>query len=458
MVETDAWGTAELVRRGEASPAEVVDAAIERIERANPELNAVIVERFDAARKEAVGDLPDGPLRGVPWVVKDLDVLVAGLPYAGGFLGLKDAGYDPGVDSVLVERMRAAGAVCVGKTNTPELGLIPTTEPLGHGPSRNPHDPTRSTGGSSGGSAAAVASGMVPLGHANDGGGSIRIPAAHCGLFGLKPSRGRIPQWPEAAEFWGGMVMQGFVTRTARDSALVYGVVAGPVPGDIHTPPDLPVPERPLRVGLLTQAPDGSIPTDPACVAAAERAAALLEGAGHHVEAAAPAALAEPALVVHFLPCYASWTAHDVDLWGEHVGRVLTADDVEPTTWTLAEMGRTVSAAQYLAALAGLRDYSRRVQEWWEDFDILVTPTVTEPPPPLGSFASTPDNPLGAVLRAGAVIPFVVPFNVTGQPAVSVPVHRSADGLPVGAQLVARYGADQLLLKLAADLEAASGP
>ena len=451
MVE-DACATAELVRTGQASPAEMIDAAIERIEKLNPELNAVIVDRFEQARKEAAGDLPDGPLRGVPWVVKDLDVLIAGSPHFGGIRGVRDAGYTARDDSVLVERLRAAGAVCVGKTNTPELGLIPTTEPEAFGPSRNPHDPTRSTGGSSGGSAAAVASGMVPIGHANDGGGSIRIPASECGLVGLKPSRGRIPQWPEAAEFWAGLVMQGFVTRTVRDTALLYEITTGPATGDLHTPPDLPVEDRPLRIGLHTSVPE--VPTtDPECVAAVERAARLLEDAGHVVEAAHPQALADPAVINWFLPCYAAWTAHDLDMWGTRIGRPLTADDVELLTWSLAEMGRTLTAAQYLDALHGLHGFSRRVQSWWDEgWDLLLTPTIPEVPPVLGSFASTPDNPLGGAFRAALVIPFCVPFNITGQPAISLPLHRTDDGLPVGVQLVARYGADRLLLRLAADL------
>lgn len=449
----DAFETAAVVQRGEASPLEVVDAAIARIEKLNPELNAVVFERFDKARAEA-RSLPDGPLRGVPWVIKDLDVQLAGEPYTGSIRGVDAAGYIETQDSVLVQRMRAAGAVCVGKTNTPELGLIPTTEPDLRGPSRNPHDPTRSTGGSSGGSAAAVASGMVPVGHANDGGGSIRIPASECGLVGLKPSRGRIPQWPEAAEFWAGLVMQGFVTRTVRDSALLYDVTTGPATGDLHTPPDLPADERPLRVGLYTSLAE--LPTQPECVAAVEHTARLLEGLGHAVEPAHPPALADPGLTTWFLPCYAVWTAHDLDLWGERIGRALGPDDVEPLTWTLAEMGRTVSGAQYLDALAHLHDYSRRVQSWWDEgWDLLLTPTIPEVPPPLGTFVTAPDNPLGGAFRSAQVIPYCVPFNITGQPAISLPLHTTDDGLPVGTQLVARYGADRLLLTLAAHLEVA---
>ena len=450
----DAWGTAEQIRTEQLSPIEAVDDAIARIEKLNPELNAVIVERFDRARAEAVDpDLPDGPLRGVPYVLKDLDALMAGEPHAGGIRAVKEAGYAPDVDAVFVARLRAAGAVCVGKSNTPELGLIPTTEPAAWGPSRNPCDTTRTPGGSSGGSGAAVAGGMVPFGHGNDGGGSVRIPAAHCGLVGLKPSRGRIPEWPEAVAFWDGLVAQGVLTRTARDHALLYDVLAGPATGDVHTAPDLPPVERPLRVGLLTNVPDGATATDPACVAAAERAAQLLEAAGHHVEAAHPPALADPAVTTWFLPCYGAWTAHDLDVWGRRIGRALTADDVEPLTWAIADVGRAVSGSMYLDAIAGLRDYARRVQSWWDEgWDLLVTPTTPEPAPPLGTYDSPSDNPLQGAFRAAITIAYTVPFNISGQPAISLPVHTTDDDLPVGAQLVARYGADRLLLRLAEQL------
>ena len=458
----DATAQAELVRKGEVSPAELVDEAIARVEKLNPELNAVIHPRFEKARKEASAG-PNGPFGGVPMVLKDLGPACAGDPYHAGIKGLKDACCTPSHDSVMVERFRAAGFVIVGKTNTPELGLMPTTEPDTYGPSRNPWDTSRSTGGSSGGSAAAVASGMVPVGHANDGGGSIRIPASECGLVGLKPSRGRVTQWPEGAEGWAGLTIDLAVTRSVRDTAGVLDALEGNITGDIHTPP---APKRAyveeagadpgkLRVGILTTAPDET-PTDPVCVAAAERAASLLEGLGHAVEPQDPFAGIDIDLLEAFLPCFGAWTAQTLDDYGALIGRPLTEDDVEPGTWAVAESGRPVTATQYLAGLATLHQYSAAVQRWWDEgWDLLLTPTIPEPPLVLGQFGS-PEDPMAGLFRSAAVVPYTVPFNITGQPAISLPLHWSADNLPIGVQLVARYGAEDLLIRVAAQLEQAA--
>lgn len=460
----DATAQADLVRRGEVSPAELVDAAVERVEKVNPEINAVIFERFDKARAEAAGALPDGPFKGVPFVLKDLVAISEGDPHHGGFQGVKDAGWVGDFDSELVTRLRAAGLVMIGKSNTPELGLVPSTEPAAYGPSRNPWDTSRSTGGSSGGSAAAVASGMVAIGHANDGGGSIRIPASECGLVGLKPSRGRVPLYPAAAEAWAGLVAELAVTRSVRDTAALLDAVSAPYPSSLHTPP---APARPyaeevgadpgrLRVGLLTTALDGNTPTDPECVAAAEHAARLLEAAGHTVEPIDVAALHQPQFTDHFLPCYAAWTAADVDLYGTRIGRPLTADDMEPHTWSLVEMGRTVSGPQYVAHLNALHRISAAIQSWWTSgWDLLLTPTIPEPPPTLGQFSSTPDNPLGPIFRAALIVPYTAPFNLTGQPAISLPLHWSDGGLPIGVQLVAEYGREDVLIRVAGQLEQA---
>ncbi|HEV7887128.1 MAG TPA: amidase [Acidimicrobiales bacterium] len=460
----DATAQADLVRSGQASPSELVDAAIERVEKGNGEINAVIAERFDKARAEASGDLPDGPFRGVPFVLKDLVALSAGDPHHGGFAGVKAAGWTADIDTELVRRFRAAGLVCIGKTNTPELGLVPTTEPAAYGPSRNPWDTGRSTGGSSGGSAAAVAAGMVAVGHANDGGGSIRIPASECGLVGLKPSRGRVPLWPVHAEAWGGLVAELAVTRSVRDTAALLDAVAGWHPGDLHTPPVPPKPyaklagEDPgrLRVGVLTEAPDGATPTHPDCVAAAESTGRLLESLGHSVESVGVDAFKVGDPIEFFLPCYGVWTAADVDLYGRRIGRPLTADDMEAVTWALAEMGRAVSGTQYLVGLEGLHHISAATQQWWADgWDVLVTPTIPEPPLELGQFGSSADNPLGPVFRAAAVVPYTIPFNITGQPGVSLPLHWNDAGLPIGVQLVGAYGREDLLLQLGTQLEQA---
>ena len=463
----DATAQADLVRRGEVSPAELVDAAIERIEKVNPAVNAVIHERFDKARSEAAAPLGDGPFAGVPYVLKDLVALSAGDPHHAGFKGVKSAGWTAPEDTELVRRFRAAGLVCVGKTNTPELGLVPTTEPEAYGPSRNPYDLGRSTGGSSGGSAAAVASGMVSVGHANDGGGSIRIPASECGLVGLKPSRGRVPLGPGRPESWAGLVAELAVTRSVRDTAALLDAVAGPLPGDLHTPPG---PARPyaqevgaepgrVRIAVLTETPDGGlIPTQPEAVAAAEAAGRLLESLGHPVEQVAASVFGLPDLTAHFLPCYGVWTAADVDLYGQRIGRPLTADDMETGTWAIAELGRAVSGQQYLAGLTGLHQASESIQSHWGpsgQWDVLVTPTIPEPPPTLGQFASTPDNPLNSAFRSAAVIAYTVPFNISGQPAVSLPLHWTDAGLPIGVQLVGAYGREDVLIRLASQLEQA---
>jgi amidase len=458
----DATAQAELVRSGKISPLELVDAAIARIDKLNPELNAVIHPLFDAARKTAAGDLPDGPFRGVPYVLKDLGPRSAGDPYHAGIAGAKAAGWTCEDDTLLVERFRAAGLVCVGRTNTPELGLNPTTEPEAYGPSRNPWDTTRSTGGSSGGSAAAVASRMVALGHANDGGGSIRIPASECGLVGLKPSRGRVPLWPDDGEGWAGLVADLVVSQSVRDTAGILEAVGRPTPGDLHTPPPPPrpyteavtTPPGRLRIGLLTDAPDAATETQPDCRQAAEATGTLLESLGHTVEAASPAALANSLLTDAFIPCYGVWTATDLDVWGARLGRPLTADDVEAGTWAIAEAGRLVTGTQYASSLAALHRYSAAVQTWWaEGWDLLLTPTIPEPPPVLGSFTGAPDNPLHGMFRAAQIVPYTMPFNVTGQPAISLPLHWNDAGLPIGVQLVAAYGREDVLLRVAAQLE-----
>jgi amidase len=460
----DATAQAELVRSGQALPVELVDAAVKRVEELDGELNAVVTRLFERARAAAEGQLPDGPLRGVPFLLKDLGALSRGDPYAEGLKAARAAGYVADHDSVVTERFRAAGLVCVGRTNTSELGLVPATESEAYGPCRNPWDPTRSAGGSSGGSAAAVASGMVPVAHASDGGGSIRIPASECGLVGLKPSRGRVPLWPDVAEGWGGMAVQLAVSRSVRDTATMLDVAAGPCPGDLHTPPpparayrqEVGADPGRLRVGLLTSAPNGAVETHPECAAAAEETARLLESLGHTVEPEFPRALADADIGQAFLPCYGAWTASALDWWGRLLGRTLTAADVEPATWAVAEVGRGVSGTQFLAALNEIHHFSARVQRWWADgWDLLVTPTISEPPPPLGDYAAPPDNPFWPITRSIVEVAYVIPFNMSGQPAVSLPLHWTGDGLPVGTQLVAAYGREDLLLRVAAQLEQA---
>jgi len=460
----DATAQAELVRRGDASPAELVDAAVARIEALNPQLNAVIHERFEAARTDAAGDLPDGPFRGVPTLFKDLMCAMEGEPYHEGLRPLKEAGYRAPATDNLARRLLASGLVCVGRTNTPEIGLVPTTEPPAYGPTRNPWDTSRTTGGSSGGSAAAVASGMVPVAHGNDGGGSIRIPASCCGLVGLKPSRGRSSLGPRVGQISSPLPVENLIARSVRDVATALDVISVPFPGDPVIAPALPRPARDevgadpgrLRIGLLTANPLDTGPVHADCVAAAEDAARALEELGHAVEPAFPAALANPELVMQFGVAWFAGAAAGLDAFGAAIGRAITADDVEPLTWAMAEAGRAVTSGQYLAAVASMERFGRDVAAWWDSgFDLLLTPTLAEPPVPLGTFASPPDEPLAGFLRAGAFTPFTPPFNATGQPAVSLPWRENADGLPIGVHLVAAYGREDVLVRVASQVEAA---
>jgi len=461
----DATAQADLVRSREASPLDLVDAAITRIEKLNPTLNAVVHPLFESARAAARGTLPDGPFRGVPTVVKDLDGILAGAPYHAGNKLLAEIDYVPDTTSHLFEKLLGAGFVVVAKTNTPELGLMPTTEPLAKGATRNPWNTDRATGGSSGGTAAAVASGMIPVGHGGDGGGSIRIPSSHCGLFGLKPSRGRVSLGPEEGEAWSGLVMRHVLARTVRDSAAILDVISGPMPGDPYTAPP---PSRPylhevgtdpghLRVGLRTHTPGGLTETDPECVAAAEDAARLLESLGHTVEIASPSALDDPAFMDSFMTIVISAVRAELDEIALLAGREVGPVDVEPTTWMYASMGAEVSGAQHVAAIHAAQVWSRKVVSWWanDGFDLLLTPTCAEPPPVLGDLVSPTDNPLHGALRAAPFVAYMSPFNVTGQPAMSVPLHISPSGLPIGAHLVAAPYREDLLLRVAAQLEEA---
>ena len=424
----DATAQAALVRRGEVTPAELVDAAIERIEEANGRLNAVVTPLFEKARAAANGELPDGALRGVPFTIKDLWAASEGDPICHGNAALKAAGHRAAADTTLVARYRAAGLVFVGRTNTPEFGILPTTEPDAWGATHNPWDLTRSPGGSSGGSAAAVASGMVPVSHASDGGGSIRIPASACGLVGLKTSQGRMSVGPLRDE--AGLGVEHVVSRTVRDCALLLDLTHGPGIGDsvIAPPPTRPYvdevgadPGR-LRIGLLSHNPRGSI--DPACVTAVRDAAALLESLGHHVEEAYPEALADPTLATRFSALWSANTGLNVQRIGELLGRPTTADDVEPLTWALAEFARSITAVELNAALSATAVFRRALRGWWAGgFDLLLTPTLAGLPPRLGEMATNREHPMAPFGAAGALVPFTPAFNVSYQPAINVPLH-----------------------------------
>lgn len=460
----DATAQADLVRRGDVTPAELVEAALARIDTLNPDLNAVIFDRSDKARAEAVDPaLADGPFRGVPFLLKDAVAHSAGDPYHCGMQVLKDAGWVEPNDTWLVERFRAAGFVIVGKTNLPELASYVTTEPLAYGPTRNPWDRDRSTGGSSGGAGAAVASGMVPVAHGNDMGGSIRIPSSMCGLVGLKPSRARSTLGPDFGEYWAMTTHEHVLTRSVRDTAAVLDAVAGPGTGDPYTAPP---PRRPfvqevgadpgkLRVGFRTARTGGMGESHDDGVAAVRAAATALESLGHHVEPVDVAALDDPRLGHGFATVFPTFIARELDRWSAALGREIAASELEPWNTLEVEMGRAVSATQYLEAIESLQGYARGVAGWWaEGNDVLVTPMVTNATPHIGEIGPEVD-PNDALPKVVTLTSFTLPFNVTGQPAISLPLHWGDDGLPIGVQLVAAYGREDVLLQVARQLEQA---
>ncbi len=455
----DATEQAQLVRRGEVSPVELIEAAIEQIERLNPRLNAVIQVMYDEARTAAEGSLPEGPFRGVPFLLKDLQASFSGVRMTGGSRYLRD--FVPNVDSELVCRYKRAGLVVVGKTNTPEFGILPTTEPAFFGASRNPWDVTRTTGGSSGGTAAAVASGMVAMGHANDGGGSIRIPASCCGLFGLKPTRGRNPLGPHMGDVYSGLVAEHALTRSVRDSAALLDATAGPDTGDPYCAPHQ---ERPfleeagiepgrLRIAFTTRAAT-DVPVHPDCVSAVEDAAALCDSLGHDVEEAAPLIPGE-SLSQAFSAIWAAGMAWTLDSIQRAVGRPPADDELEPGTRFLVGMGRKVDAPAYLMAVQTLQYFSRTIAGFMQNYDVLLTPTLAEPPLPLGSFDATVTNPLAGLRRSALFVPFTPICNGTGQPAMSVPLFWNSEGLPIGSHFIGRFGDEATLFRLATQLEAA---
>jgi amidase len=463
----DAIAQGELVRTGAAKPAELLEAAIDRIERDNGRLNAVIHPLYEKAGATAALGARDGMFPGVPFLVKDAVCHTEGDPFHCGMAALKRIGWRAPNDAWLARRFRAAGFLICGKTNLPELAASITTEPLAYGPTHNPWDLSRSPGGSSGGAAAAVASGMVPVAHGNDMGGSIRFPASMCGIVGLKPTRARTTLGPDFGEYWGPLTHELVLTRTVRDTAGVLDAVAGPGPGD---PYSAPPPLRPwleevgagpgrLRVGFRTRTrtPDGGGESHPECIAAVGAAASALEAMGHHVEPTPVDALDADGLE-HFglLLCVA--IARDLERWSARTGQPILDSDVEPYTALLAQVGRGSSGVQYTTALEELQRWARGLARWWDDHDILVVPTSPEPPFRLGSI--TPNSDPLAAARMGRLVTFTTPFDITGQPAISLPLHWSAPtadapALPIGVQLVAPYGREDMLLRVAAQLETA---
>lgn len=463
LARHDAVALAELVRRDEVSPVELIEATIARIEALDGEVNAVIHRRFERAVAEAADPLlPDGPFRGVPMLIKDLWPASAGDPFHLGNKAMAAAGYVHPTDADIVTRYRQAGFINVGRTNTPELGLVATTEPEAHGATANPWNTAHGAGGSSGGAAAAVAAGMVPAANASDGGGSIRIPAAACGLVGLKPSRGRVPMGPVQEEW--GVSVQHVVCHTVRDCAAILDVTARAFPGDGVI---APAPARPfaaevgaevgrLRVGLVPTSPRSDVRTDPECEQAARDAAALLERMGHDVVEAHPAPFdrleefGDAFMTNWFTNCRRNLT------WIEgRLGRELTEHDVEPATWLMAELAGAITGQQLAAAHGAMAGFRREMAQWWADgFDLLLSPTMAALPPVLGDLVATEDDPSRALRHSLPYAAFTSAFNVTGQPGISLPLARSRSGLPIGVQLVAAYAREDLLIRIAAQLEA----
>ncbi|HMK12360.1 MAG TPA: amidase [Acidimicrobiales bacterium] len=443
--EYDATGLSELVARGDVTAVELVEASIARIDALEPKLNAVIHRQFDRARRDATGELPTGPFTGVPLLFKDLGCEEAGEPHHQGMRVLRDVDLRSPTDSPLALRFRSLGFIPIGRTNTPELALMGTTEPDSYGPTHNPWDLGRSPGGSSGGSGAAVAAGYVPVAHANDIAGSIRIPAAQCGIVGLKPSRGRVlPNRP--GDVAVTMLSEGAITRTIRDTAAVLdGLADSPaterLAGEVDRDPGR------LRVGLCVHAFTG-VDVDEACVAAAREAALLLEGLGHDVEEAWPPALYDPDLLPGATNLAAAHTAAVLDRWSTALGRALGESDVEPASWSLISRGRALSGADVMRAMQRQEELSREIRSWWHDFDLLLTPTTAEPGPPLGAYK--------AGFAPGRGSAFTRVFNATGQPALSLPLGWPADGMPRGVQLVAAYGRDDVLIRIGSQLEHAA--
>jgi amidase len=457
--EYDGLGLAELVRRGEVSPAELVEEALARADRHNPVLNAIVHRADESARREARGALPDGAFRGVPFLIKDLGIEVAGMPMTNGSVFHRDV--VPERDCELVRRYRRAGVVILGKTNTPEHGITGTTESRLLGPCRNPWNPEHIAGGSSGGSAAAVAAGIVPLAHASDGLGSIRIPAACCGLFGLKTTRDRNPGGDDVGERALGFGVSHVVSRSVRDSAAMLDATGWPEPGAPHAAParpnsylaELRQPPGRLRIAFSAETPSGR-PIDPEVREALHDAAALLAELGHDVE--------ELGLGIDYRALYraqatlgaANAAARYTELCAR-LGREAREEELEPLTWAGIRSGRKLSGEGVLHALRELRRLTHEIVAFFEPYALYLTPVLGTPPPRIGHIDPVALTPREVGKRQSAAFPFTPPFNFTGQPAMSLPLAWSASGLPLGMQLAGRYGDEATLLRVAAQLEAA---
>ena len=459
----DMTGLAALVARGDATPDDLLDAALARVGEVNPSLTAVVILAEETARRKIAEDRPTGPFRGVPFLLKDLGCEAVDYPSHEGSRLMANSHWP--VNSELYKRLAATGLVVFGRTATPENGIGIATEAAVYGAAtRNPWNTLHTPGGSSGGSAAAVAAGIVPGAHGSDGGGSIRVPASCTGLFGFKPTRARLPDGPYSGEGWGGMAIEGFLTRSVRDSAALLDAVAGPDLGAPYVAPSLgagfaatldTTPRR-LRIALCDTRLDGS-PIDPACRDAVQDAAALLAVMGHIVEPARPEA-DHDMMMRAWTDIVACGTALSVRSELAALGRDLRDDDIEGVTRGAIAHAATIDGAGYLSAIGRIHRYGRQMAAFFEDWDMLLTPTLAEPPALIGRFNHDTEDYLDFRLgpdRCFDYSPYAAAFNATGQPAMSVPLAWSDRGLPIGIHLAGRFGADETLMALAADLERA---
>jgi amidase len=472
-------GLAELVRRRKVSPAELVEEAISRIETHNPKLNAVVLPLIERARAMAKGKLPDGPFKGVPFMIKDLHATMEGLPTSHGNRLWKNV--PASVTTELVKRWEASGVIVVGRTNTPEFGLTPYTESDLLGPALNPWDVTRTTGGSSGGSGAAVAARMVPLASGGDGGGSIRIPSSACGIFGLKPTRGRTPTGPLIGESWNGFDIEHVLTLSVRDSAAMLDATKGPDVGAPYIIPDAgpflkEVGKKPgkLKIAFSTKPMLGkNVHAD--CIKGVEETVALLTKLGHTVTEDAPVINGEE-YSLHFLTVVAGQMRADIEEAAEAAGKKVSLDDFDITTFGTGLFGAVLKSSNYVRALRYLQSRSREVGRFFEKYDVLLTPVLNQPPVKIGALkpSASEQMQLKLIARTGATwileamgiikplaaqtfefIPWTPVFNVSGQPAMSVPLHWNDEGLPIGMHFVGRWGDEATLFRLAGQLEKA---
>ncbi|WP_430462848.1 amidase [Thalassolituus sp. LLYu03] len=475
----DATGLAGLIRNGDTCAGELLDMAISRAEAVNPQINAIITPLYDHARQQIDAGLPDGPFTGVPFLLKDLLCALEGTPMSNGSAAMR--GVISPRDSELTRRFKQAGLVIFGKTNTPELGLMGVTEPKAWGPTRNPWHLNHTPGGSSGGSAAAIAAGIVPMASAGDGGGSIRIPAACCGLFGLKPSRGRVPTGPYATDFWDGAATEHVLTRSVRDSAAMLDAIGGPdasAPYPVAKAPGfsqgLLTPVRKLRIGFTSRSFVGRDVSDDA-IRATESSASLLRSLGHEVEPVT-LELDGAQLADSYLTMYFGQVAADMDFMAGQLGTRFAQLEVEDATRVLGYLGKTITAADYVTAKRRWNGLTQTMNAFHQKYDLLLTPTLASEPVEIGAFNPPLAEALAMkvinglrlhklLLKSGMVkqmaldslekLPFTQLANLTGQPAMSVPLYWTEQGLPLGTQLIAPLGDDLTLLQLAAQLEQA---